>query len=70
MPGIMLEVDTEQKMLRDVPDGYITVHWPTVEGLRMPKATLRNVQILGWIGLIGLTLLFGWLAYREDRRRA
>jgi hypothetical protein len=68
MPGIMLEVDTEQKSLRDVPDGYLTVHWPSVSNLRMPTAMLRNVQILGWIGLIGLTLLFGWLAHREKRR--
>jgi hypothetical protein len=68
MAGIMLEVDTEEKNLRDVPGGYLTVHWPMVAGLRMPSATLRNVQILGWIGLIGLALLFGWLAWREERR--
>ena len=69
MRGIMLEVDTEEKTLRDVPDGYLTVHWPTVANLRMPTATLRNVQILGWAGLIGLALLFGWLAWREERPR-
>ena len=68
MPGIMLEVDTEDKLLRDVPGGYLTVHWPIVASLRMPKETLRNVQILGWIGLVGLTLLFGWLARKEGRR--
>ena len=69
MPGIMLEVDTEQKQLRDVPDGYLTVHWAEVEGLRMPRATLRNVEILGWVMLIGLTILFGWLAHREVRSK-
>ena len=69
MAGIMLEVDTEEKTLRDVPDGYLTVHWPSVANLRMPTATLRNVQILGWVGLIGLALLFGWLAWREERKR-
>ena len=68
MAGVMLEVDTEDKTLRDVPDGYLTVHWPQLASLRMPDKTLRNVQILGWIGLIGLTLLFGWLARREERR--
>ena len=48
----------------------VTVHWPTVASLQMPKDTLRNVQILGWVGLIGLTLLFGWLARREGSRRS
>ena len=70
MRGVMLEVDTEEKSLRDVPDGYLTVHWPRVASLRMPTATLRNVQILGWIGLIGLAALFGWLAWRERPRRS
>lgn len=68
MRGIMLEVDTEQKLLRDVPGGYLTAHWANVSNLRMPTKTLRNVQILGWIGLIGLAVLFGWLARREGRR--
>lgn len=68
MPGVMLEVDTEEKTLTGVPGGYITVHWPSVAHLRMPRDTLRNVEILGWIGLISLALLFGWLAMREERR--
>jgi len=67
MQGIMLEIDTEEKTLAGVPGGYITIHWPEITGLEMPRSTLRNVQILGWIGLIGLALLFGWLAYREGR---
>ncbi|HEU5286209.1 MAG TPA: hypothetical protein VFU20_06845 [Sphingomicrobium sp.] len=70
MPGVMLEVDTEEKTLRDVAGGYLTVYWPTVEGLRMPRETLRNVQILGWVGLIGLALLFFLLARNAERRRA
>jgi hypothetical protein len=68
MPGVMLEVNSEDKLLPDAPDGYITVMWPRVDTLRMPRQTLRNVQILGWVGLIGLALLFGWLAWREDRK--
>ncbi|HYC94792.1 MAG TPA: hypothetical protein VEB39_03745 [Sphingomicrobium sp.] len=68
MPGIMLEVDTEERLLAGIPGGYLTVHWPVAADLTMPRATLRNVQILGWVFLIGLTLLFGWLAYREGRR--
>lgn len=69
MTGVMLEVDTEEKTLAGIPDGYITVHWPNVSNLRMPRAMLRNVEIVGWIGLIGLTLLFGWLAWHEERRQ-
>lgn len=69
MPGVMLEVDTEDKLLADVPGGYLTVHWPNVENLRMPTATLRMIEWLGWFVLIGLALLFGWLAYSEGRRR-
>ena len=37
---------------------------------RMPTRTLQMVEILGWVGLIGLALLFGWLAHREGRQRA
>jgi hypothetical protein len=70
MPGIMLEVNSEDKLLAGAPGGYITIMWPRVNAITMPRETLRNVQIFGWIGLIGLALLFGWLAYREkDRAR-
>lgn len=70
MAGVMLEVDTEEKVLRDVPDGYLTVHWPTTASLSMPRAGIRERKLIGWAGLIGLALLFGWLAMREDRRRS
>lgn len=66
--GVMLEVDTEEKTLRDVPDGYITVMWPSVDSLEMPKEGKRLRMILGWIGLIGLAALFWWLARRAGRR--
>ena len=68
MPGVMLEVDTEDKALVGVPDGYITVHWPKIASLDMPRAAVRNREWIGWAGLIGLALLFGWLAYSERRR--
>lgn len=70
MQGVMLEVDSEDKLLPDVADGYLTVHWPALSSLTMPTKTLRMVEMLGWAGLIGLTLLFGWLSWSEGRRRA
>ncbi|RWF78421.1 MAG: hypothetical protein EOS26_05410 [Mesorhizobium sp.] len=38
MPGVMLEVDTEDKALAAEPDGYLHVMWPKVDELRMPTA--------------------------------
>lgn len=68
MSGIMLEVESEEKALIGVPDGYITVHWPTVTSLEMPKAAVRTREWIGWAGMIGLAFLFGWLAYSGGRR--
>lgn len=69
MAGVMLEVDTEDKSLRDVPDGYLTVHWPTIAALSVPKGAMREREIIGWVGLIGLTLLFFLLARSVGQRR-
>ena len=72
MPGIMLEVDTEDNTLSGVRDGYINVMWPKVESLQMPERQSYLRTIVGWIALIGLVVLFGVLAWREPsvRRRA
>ena len=69
MAGVMLEVDTEDKSLRDVPDGYLTVHWPQVAALSMPRGAMRERELIGWAGLIGLALLFFLLARNAERRR-
>ncbi|MQX45677.1 hypothetical protein [Sinorhizobium medicae] len=69
MPGIMLEVDTEDKTLTAEPDGYIHVMWPKVEQLQMPTAQTQTRMIVGWIAMIGIAGLFGWLAYSETGRR-
>jgi len=68
MRGVMLEVDTEDKQLQGVPGGYLTVQWPRVENLRMPTRTLRLIEAMGWAILIGLAVLFGWLAHRARPR--
>lgn len=69
MSGVMLEVDGEDKALLDAPDGYLTVHWPRVASLEMPKAAKRDRERIGWLGLIGLAVLFLLLARGEERRR-
>ena len=61
--------NTEEKTLRDVSDGYITVHWPKIAMLQMPRAKIRKRELIGWAGMIGLTLLFLVLAFRDDRQR-
>lgn len=63
MPGVMLEVDTEDKALAAEPDGYLHVMWPKVDELRMPTAQTRTRMIVGWIAMVGVVGLFGWLAY-------
>jgi hypothetical protein len=68
MAGVMLEVDTEDKLLKDVPGGYINVHWPRIASLDMPRDSLRRREWIGWAGMIALALLFGWLAWREEKR--
>jgi hypothetical protein len=71
LPGIMLEIDTEQKTLTREPDGYINVMWHKVESLQMPTAQEHTRTIVGWVAIIAVTLLFGGLAWREpDGRRS
>lgn len=67
MPGVMLEVETEDKGLIDAPDGYLTVMWPRATAITLPEGVKRSRQIAGWVGLIGLALLFVWLAHRAGR---
>lgn len=65
MPGIMLEVDTENKALKAEPDGYIHVMWPKVDQLQMPTPQAETRMIVGWIAMIDVAGQFGWLAYSE-----
>jgi hypothetical protein len=63
--GVMLEVDTEEKGLLAVPDGYLSVMWPQVRTLALPTSDTRLRQVLGWIGMIAFVAGFSWLAWRE-----
>jgi hypothetical protein len=69
MPGIMLEVDTEEKTLTGAPDGYINVMWPKIESLQMPESHSNLRLIVGWLALIGIVVLLGTLAWREPPLR-
>ena len=60
MPGIMLEIDTEEKTLTAEKDGYIHVMWHEVDSLQMPTAQTRMRTIIGWSAMIGIVGL--WLA--------
>jgi hypothetical protein len=66
MPGIMLEIDTEEKTLTAERDGYIHVMWHKVDALHMPQTQTRTRAIIGWIAMVGIVALFGWLAYGES----
>ena len=67
LKGVMLEVDTEEKTLPDVPDGYLHFMWPAVDSLVLPKDHLRGREIAGWVGLIGLLVLFLMLGRSTKR---
>jgi len=68
LPGIMLEIDTEQKTLNGVPDGYINVMWHKIDSLEMPTAQNRTRTIVGWSAMIAFVALFWTLASRAPHR--
>jgi len=68
IPGIMLEIDTEQKALSGEREGYINVMWHKLDALQMPTAQTRTRTLIGWVALIAIVILFGWLAYSEPGR--
>jgi hypothetical protein len=69
VPGIMLEIDTEEKTLAAAPDGYINVMWHKIDKLEMPKGPWWTRTVVGWAGLIGIVMLLGALAWREPKAR-
>ncbi len=69
MQGIMLEVETEDKGLLNTPDGYLTVMWPTLTFLQFPEQAIKMRQLLGWIILLTLAILFAILARISMKKR-
>jgi len=55
----MLEINTEDKGLNGEPDGYLNVMWHKVDALEMPTTQQHVRTVIGWIGLIGVAVLFG-----------
>jgi len=47
-----------------VPDGYITA---IIALLETPSRQINTRQAIGWVALIGIIALFGWLVYSERR---
>lgn len=63
--GIALDVAGEDRSLVGFRDGYLVALWPEIAAISMPEAEERNREYLGWAVLLGVVLLFGWLAYNE-----
>jgi hypothetical protein len=69
MKGIMLEVNTEERNLGELPGGYLAVMWHQIGELSMPESRMQTRQIIGWIALVILTAGFGWLAHRMSAKQ-
>jgi hypothetical protein len=69
MPGVMLELASEEKNLPGVPDGYMTIMWPHVTSIQMPTRQVYIRQTMGWTALAAVVLLFGWLTFLERPSR-
>ena len=65
--GMMLDVGAEDKNIRELPDGYLTLLWPQVSSIVMPRAEVFARRALAWI-LLALTVAVFWrLAEKEER---
>jgi hypothetical protein len=67
MAGVMLEVDTEEKGLVGVPDGYLTVMWHQIGSLAMPEDAERSRKLIGWIALILAPAIMWLLCVKASR---
>jgi hypothetical protein len=70
MRGVMLEVDTEEKTLPGLPNGYLTVMWHEIRALTMPTTEIRVRQAIGWLAMVLVVAVFWILAAREGKRTA
>ncbi len=65
MTGVMLEVDTEDKGLPGVHNGYVTAMWHHVDAIEMPKSEQRQRMAFGWAAMLIAVFGFGWLAITD-----
>src|SRR3954471_13402111 len=68
MQGVMMDVAGEDRSLLAAPDGYLIVHWAQIASVSLPTAEHQRREILGYVVLLALVLLFGWLALGEPAR--
>ena len=64
MKGIALDVASEDRSLLGAPGGFLMVMWPSVGSITMPNRDRLLHETAGWIGLIGISGAFWWLAER------
>ena len=64
MKGIMLEVDTEDKGLVGVPDGYLHAMWHDIDALNLPTHAQNQRKLIGWVATIFLPIILGFMAAR------
>jgi hypothetical protein len=68
MQGVMLDVAGEDRQLLGAPDGYLVVHWPQIASVSLPTEEHQRREILGYVVLVALVALFGWLVTSEPAR--
>jgi hypothetical protein len=65
MRGITLDLAGEDRSLLGAPDGYIVAHWADIASVSLPTAEHQRREIFGYVVLLALVALFGWLALGE-----
>ncbi len=65
LKGIALEVDAEDKTLRDIPNGYVHVMWSNIDSITLPTRERENRELFGWVVLIGINAIFWYLIQQE-----
>jgi hypothetical protein len=66
MKGIMLEIGTEEKDLPGIEQGYITAMWHNIDALNMPYSQQKQREVIGWIVMAALAILFLLASKREQ----
>lgn len=65
LKGIMMEVDTENKFLHEVEDGYLNIFWNHIDSFTPPTNQEPKRERFTWLILVILDLSLLWLVVRE-----